>query len=664
MAQYSDPLDDLPLLNRSRARTQQERVPQTRTFKGALLKTVNRLGLTGKGRGAASKIAWHRARGASAVSVKQPGLQSRRVVMKARVVQSHDPAKFFKSVQLHLRYVERDGVNRTGGKGHFYTAVEREADPKEFLNRAAEDPHQFRFIVSPEDAADLNLTDFTQSLMQTLEADVGRQVDWLAVNHYNTDNPHTHVLIRGRDAAGQELRFDRDYLARGFRDRAQTLATQELGPRNEVEIARSLQNQVEQERWTSLDAQILKVSHEKLLAMDGSRSIGLGEPGSTINPQVDQYVTGRLNHLVTLGLAERDSPRAFTLSSDYQQSLRDLGERHDIIKTLHGSLKGHTGKYRVFDAQQDTMTVEGTLRFKGIHDELPYSHTAIVDSVDGHAYFVKLPRHVDREALQVDSIVRISAQQDPWIKPADKIIAQFAAEHNGLFNATVHANELARQGRYTNSNLDPVDFAQAHERRAQRLVRFGLLQEVDTGFVVPPDLETRLQALDQTRPNPRSVRLTVLETRQLDDQIIARTSTWLDSVKPDSSARWGFGAEVRQAHQDRVLFLESELGLDPASPSLTKTLDSLERQALAIAHTKATNKPELPLTPGATWKGTFVSKLSAPSGKQYGVIESEKAFSLVPWRDRFEQSQGRGVRVGMTQDNTPFVKPLGQGLSK
>ncbi len=41
--------------------------------------------------------------------------------------------------------------------------------------------------------------------MGRMEADLGTGLDWVAVNHWNTDNPHTHIVVRGRDDTGKDL---------------------------------------------------------------------------------------------------------------------------------------------------------------------------------------------------------------------------------------------------------------------------------------------------------------------------------------------------------------------------------------------------------------------------------------------------------------------------
>ena len=106
----------------------------------------------------------------------------------------------------------------------------------DFADRTKDDRHHFRFIVSPEDAAEMtDLRAFTRDLARQMEADLGTRLDWIAVDHWNTDNPHVHLLVRGVDETGQDLVISRDYISRGLRSRAEELVSIELGPKPEHE---------------------------------------------------------------------------------------------------------------------------------------------------------------------------------------------------------------------------------------------------------------------------------------------------------------------------------------------------------------------------------------------------------------------------------------------
>src|SRR5690606_20164883 len=90
-------------------------------------------------------------------------------------------------------------------------------------------------------------------------------LDWVAVDHFNTGHPHTHVVLRGKDERGQDLVIARDYIAHGMRARAQELATLELGPVTELEIQEKLRREVDQDRFTSLDRGLLRDAEDGLL---------------------------------------------------------------------------------------------------------------------------------------------------------------------------------------------------------------------------------------------------------------------------------------------------------------------------------------------------------------------------------------------------------------
>ena len=158
-----------------------------------------------------------------------------------------------RAAALHLSYIERDGVERDGSPGRIYGPGDG-ADVRESLASPMEsEMRQFRFIVSPEDGVDIDLTAFTRSFMTWVEADLGRKLIWGAVNHWNTDNPHVHVVVRGLDADGHDLAIDGRYIAEGLRGRAQSILTDELGLRTELHIRDQLAHEINQERFTSLD---------------------------------------------------------------------------------------------------------------------------------------------------------------------------------------------------------------------------------------------------------------------------------------------------------------------------------------------------------------------------------------------------------------------------
>ncbi|CAM5416902.1 hypothetical protein AFEL58S_02282 [Afipia felis] len=289
----------------------------------------------------------------------------------------------------HLNYLRRDGVTRDGERAKMFGPQTDEPDVKEFTERCKDDRHHFRFIVSPEDAADMeDLKRFTRELMTQAEKDLGTKLEWVAVDHWNTDNPHVHVIVRGRADDGRDLVIDRDYIKSGMRDRAQDLITQELGPRTDLDISRALERQVEAERWTQLDRQLVRDASEQG-AIDVARSP---------DRQPDAYLTqkvGRLRHLEHLGLAETIGPGQWVIAKDAEPTLRELGQRNDIIKRMHRALD-EQGIARgaadyVLAGEAHTAPIIGRLVERGLDNELYGTAYAVVDGVDGRTHHIKLP---------------------------------------------------------------------------------------------------------------------------------------------------------------------------------------------------------------------------------------------------------------------------------
>ena len=159
-------------------------------------------------------------RGHAAAQLAGRGLdqRARRVVIKTRLVNLRRASA--RSTQKHLRYIERDGVTREGGRGQLYGPQTDNADAGAFERRSEGDRHQFRFILSADDALELgDLKAFVRDHMRQVQRDLGTKLDWVAVDHWDTDNPHTHLVLRGKDDRGADLVIARNYIAERSEER-------------------------------------------------------------------------------------------------------------------------------------------------------------------------------------------------------------------------------------------------------------------------------------------------------------------------------------------------------------------------------------------------------------------------------------------------------------
>ena len=305
-----------------------------------------------------------------------------RVVIKARVVRHSGSRYRAAPLADHMRYLRREGVTRDGAPAEMFDR-EGTADHEAFARRCEDDRHHFRFIVSPEDAASLeDLRTTTRELMAQAEKDLGTRLDWVAADHWNTEHPHVHLLIRGVDETGQDLIIDRDYIAQGMRHRAEALVSMELGPRTVAELEASLDREVEAERWTSLDRKLRDLSGD-----DGLIDL---RPAGPDDHQVPARLLGRARFLQKLGLAA-GADGQWRLAEDIEARLRTLGERGDIIKTLHRAWRGERdpADLRIHGETLDAPLI-GRLADRGLHDELNGQAYVVVDGVDGRLHHVRV----------------------------------------------------------------------------------------------------------------------------------------------------------------------------------------------------------------------------------------------------------------------------------
>ena len=333
--------------------------------------------------------------------------RSRIVVIKTRVVRHSARAA---PLAAHLTYLRRDGVTRDGEKARLFGPEGDNVDARDFAARCEDDRHHFRFIVSPEDAVDMaDLKAHARELMGQMEKDLGTKLDWVGVDHWNTDNPHIHIILRGRTDDGQDLVISRDYIKEGMRARAQDLVTQELGQRTDLEINRNLERQVEAERWTQLDRQLVRDAGKTDI-------IDLApQPGQ----QPDEFhalKVGRLRTLEIRGLAGQVGHQQWFIKAEAEATLRELGERGDIIKRIHRALTERgvergSASY-VLAGESLDVPVIGRLVERGLDDELKGTAYAVVDGVDGRTHHIRLP-HLDATGdSPPGSIVELRAYED------------------------------------------------------------------------------------------------------------------------------------------------------------------------------------------------------------------------------------------------------------
>jgi type IV secretory pathway VirD2 relaxase len=567
----------------------------------------------------------------------------RRVVVKARITRLKRGSR---AADTHIRYLQRDGTTRDGERGRLYAAETDAADGDTFTKRGREDRHQFRFIVAPEDGDRLSdLRTFTRDVMRQMEEDLGTRLDWVAVDHFNTGHPHSHVVVRGRDDLGKDLIIAQDYITDGMRQRAQERATLELGPETDLELRAKLEAEVAAERFTSIDRAMIAEADEGVLAMRPEAGQAHANFDRTLR-------IGRMQTLERYGLATQSEPGLWALSERLETVMRDLGERNDIIKAINRALADR-GEERAPDSLvlrgEDAQTpIIGRVIDKRLTDELGDRIGLIIDGIDGRVHHVAFRDATVIEEARIGAIVEVS--RVPSQRPADRNIA-IVATGTGVYRPSDHRKMLeAAPARVRGGDYEA--FVDAHVRRLEALRRAGIVERTNADcWLIPQDFEVRATAYDARRGRLTDVRL--LSSCDLDQQVKSDGATWLDRrlVGRDKSplVMSGFGVKVREALDRRAdeLVRQSHASrtVDGAWRPRANLIWTLQHQEVERAGRELAAQRGLAFAPveeGQTVRGKLLGSTQLASGR-FAMIDNGLGFSLVPWRPVLENKIGREV---------------------
>jgi type IV secretory pathway VirD2 relaxase len=564
--------------------------------------------------------------------------RSRRVVVKNRSVKL--AGNGLKAARAHLRYIQRDGVTREGEPGKLYSADLDRADGQAFVERGEGDRHQFRFIVSAEDGTEYaDLKPLTRRLMTQLEEDLGTKLDWVAVDHFNTGHPHTHIIVRGKTDHGRDLIIAREYLTHGIRERAAELVSLDLGPRTDIEIEHRLRGEAGQERLTTIDPRLLR-------DMDDDRHV----VGRERDPFQQSLRAGRLQKLKHLGLADEIIPGHWRLAEGLEDTLRRMGKRGDIIRTMQREfsekgLERAAGDTVIYDpAASESRPITGRLVARGLADELNDRHYLIVDGVDGRSHYIDIGKGEGTDPIPPGAIVHIE-RRSVEARAVDRTAAEIAAVNDGRYNVDIHLRH------------DPTasaSFAETHVHRLEaiRRVTKGVEREPDGTWIIAPNHLERAAAYESRQAKDAPVVVQTLSTFPIEQQIGADGATWLDhELVGDTSVALrdsGFGREVRDAlARRRQWLIAQELAREEGGQTIYRAnmLSVLRRRELTRVAGQLSRELGLDyaeVRSGERVEGVYRRAIELASGR-FAVIEKTREFTLVPWRPILERSLGKQV---------------------
>lgn len=227
----------------------------------------------------------------------------------------------------HGKYLAREDAQVEDEQGLGFDAAQDDKDLEATLSswQGEQDKHFFKIMVSAESGAEMDLKTHTRDLVGQMEKDLGTRLEWVAIDHYNTANPHVHLAIRGVDEQGQVLWMDKHYICHGIRQRAREGATRQLGIRTEQDRQRERLRLIEAERYTKLDRALQRKAERNVITYND-------QPATPAGQARRAEEIGRLQKLESMGLAERVGANRWQLQQDMEQSLRQLQASRDHIK--------------------------------------------------------------------------------------------------------------------------------------------------------------------------------------------------------------------------------------------------------------------------------------------------------------------------------------------
>jgi type IV secretory pathway VirD2 relaxase len=573
-------------------------------------------------------------------SDRHSGPRSRRVVVKARIVRLAGSGA--KAAVAHLRYLQRDGTTREGGRGTLYSADLDNADGKSFLERGTGDRHQFRFIVAAEDGADYqDLKPMIRRLMAKAEKDLGTKLDWVAVDHFNTGHPHSHILVRGKDDRDQDLIIAREYITKGLRQRAVDLVNLDLGPRTDLEIMRANLREIGQERFTSIDRRLLR-------AVD---SDGLVSPHNL--DSIEQSLrAGRLATLGRMGLAVEERKGRWRLSGELEPTLRAMGRSGDIIATLDREVRARElaaspADYAIYDpARADAEPIIGRIAARGLSDEQAGREYLIVDGIDGRTHYVEIGLSGDEHGRE-GAIVRIGPTPVA-VRHVDRTVAEIAGVNGGRYSEDLH---------YLYDPTASERFVQTHIRRLEAIRRStgGVEREGDGSWKVASDHVERALEYERRRAAREPIRIEPLSAIALEHMPAHDGITWLDedpSVSDAHGPNGSFGSKVADALRRRRQWLV-EQGLAD-KPDRLDVLRRRELQRVAGQLSRELGVGFVEAEPGLPVEGTYRRSVHIGMARM-AVIENSHEFTLVPWRPVLERQIGKEVSGIMRGRNVSWT---------
>ncbi|MDA8093667.1 MAG: DUF3363 domain-containing protein [Betaproteobacteria bacterium] len=394
-------------------------------------------------------------------------LPAREFARRAFVRLRWAPNKHADAWAAHGRYLEREGAQEEGKRGIGFDALSDAVNLSQtvYAWQHDGDPKLYKLVLSPEDGIKLDLVQYTRSFMREVEKHAGRSLEWTAIDHHNTDNPHVHVLLRGN------IELARDLVREGMRSIAEDQATRMLGYKSEREKRAEMDRDIAARRFTQLD-RLIKAKTE--LRQDGDFIVtesGLSRIGSDVryrqsNVEMRNKRIARLQKLEELGVAEKVGSQTWRLDGNWESALKQL----EVLRTRSTMLLQHR------ELMTDPRCLPVVTKLKagesligrslgGGLDESTDRPYLLVEGMDGRAHFIA--RREGDAPVRPGQLVAIEAYEGKSGRPGLNVREyDLVIPARGFAGAMANNGEVARAAREEVDRRSKAGVAQVQEAMA------------------------------------------------------------------------------------------------------------------------------------------------------------------------------------------------------
>jgi type IV secretory pathway VirD2 relaxase len=450
-----------------------------------ILKMIHSIRLT-------SPRAAHAAKKSAGRALVQRRAGSARFMQRAAIRMSYSKNEVPGQWAAFGRYIQRDSATQQNQKGEAFDANHERVNAAHVMNnwQKAGDEHVFKFILSPEFGDRHDMRAYTRDVVKELERDLGTKLEWVAADHYNTDDPHVHLAVRGVDERGHTLRIPREYVRQQLRQRTSEVATRHIGLRTDLDVAEAFDRQIKQQRFTDLDRRLLKSAAKSPdgMTVDFTSAIAARAAKETKDMRLREI--RRLAHLESMGLATQVRPMCWQLDAGLENVLRQRQIADDRLKTMY-SARQVLSDPRLQLVATDLKTagrVAGRLVGTGLDERTDRAYM-LVESTDGRVHYLYQPKSAQaarNQGLAVGDFVVVDTKASLNNKQQQALKTSFSSygDAQACLSDRKHLAGQAFAHVERTGTLPPVQpwggwlgqYQQALRHRADELVQRGAIE--------------------------------------------------------------------------------------------------------------------------------------------------------------------------------------------